>query len=107
MNEKPKSILAYIFGWIGGLIILFAIKDNEKNTKFHAAQAITLSAGYFLISMIYSFIPVTIPYFSTALWVVYIIGIIMCIVKANKEEDPELPVIGGIAKSIFGKKIEE
>ena len=29
------------------------------------------------------------------------------IVKANNEEDPELPVVGNIAKSIFGKKIDE
>lgn len=107
MNEKSKAIIAYIFGWIGGLIVLFAMKDNEKNTKFHAAQAITISAGYFLISTIYSYAPISIPFFSTALWGVYIIGIIMGIVKANKEEDPELPVVGGIAKSIFGKKIEE
>lgn len=106
MSEKAKSILAYVFGWIGGLIILFAIKDNERNTRFHASQAITLSVGYFLISTLYSFIPVRIPFFSTALWAIYIIGIIMGIVKANKEEDPELPVIGGITKSIFGKKID-
>lgn len=107
MSEKGKSIIAYIFGWIGGLIVLFAIKDNEKNTKFHAAQAITLSVGYFVISLVYRYIPIRIPFFSTALWAIYIIGIIMGIVKANKEENPELPVIGGIAKSIFGKKIEE
>ena len=107
MSEKAKSILAYVFGWIGGLIVLFAMKDNEKNTKFHAAQAVVLSVGYFLINTLYGFLPLTIPFFGTALWTVYIIGIIMGIVKANKEEDPELPVIGGIAKSIFGKKIEE
>lgn len=107
MSEKAKSILSYIFGWIGGLIILFAIKDNERNTKFHAAQAIVLSLGYMIISVIYSNIPVVIPFFSTALWGIYIVGIIMGIVKANKEEDPELPVVGGIAKSIFNKKIEE
>ena len=107
MSEKAKSIVAYIFGWIGGLIVLFAMKDNEKNTKFHAAQAIVLSVGYFLINTIYTYIPVRIPFFSTILWGVYIVGIIMGIVKANKEEDPELPVIGGVAKSIFGKKIEE
>ena len=107
MSEKGKSIISYVFGWIGGLIVLFGMKDNEKNTKFHAAQAIVLSAGYMLISLVYRYIPITIPFFSTALWAIYIIGIIMGIVKANKEEDPELPVIGGIAKSIFGKKIEE
>lgn len=107
MSEKSKAIIAYIFGWIGGLIVLFAMKDNEKDTKFHAAQAIVISVGYFLIAAIYRYVPIVIPFFSTALWGVYIIAIIMGIVKANKEEDPELPVIGGIAKSIFGKKIEE
>ena len=107
MSEKGKCIISYVFGWIGGLIVLFAMKDNERNTKFHAAQAITLSIGYFVISIAYRFIPITIPFFSTALWAIYIIGIIMGIAKANKNEDPELPVIGGIAKSIFSKKIEE
>ena len=107
MSEKVKSILSYVFGWIGGLIVLFAVKDNEKNTKIHAAQAIVLSLGYFLISMVYGWIPLKIPFFSTALWIIYIIGIIMGIAKANKEEDPELPGIGNIAKAIFSKKIEE
>lgn len=106
MSEKAKCIIAYIFGWIGGLIVLFAMKDNEKNTKFHAAQAITLSAGYFLVSLVYAYLPFTIPFFSTALWSIYIIGIVMGIAKANKEENPELPVIGETAKSIFGKTIE-
>ena len=107
MSEKGKAILAYIFGWLGGLIVLFGMKDNERNTKFHAAQAIVLSVGYFLITLVYRYIPITIPFFSTALWAIYIIGIIMGIVKANKEEDPELPLIGGITKSIFSKQIEE
>lgn len=107
MSEKGKCILAYLLGWIGGLIVLFAMKDNTRNTKFHAAQAITLSVGYFIVSTVYNWLPISIPFFSTALWIIYIVGIIMGISKANKEEDPELPVIGGIAKSIFAKKIEE
>lgn len=107
MSEKGKCILAYLLGWLGGLIVLFAMKDNTRNTKIHAAQSITLSVGYFLIIMVYRFIPISIPFFSTALWIIYIIGIVMGIAKANKEEDPELPVVSGIAKSIFGKIIEE
>ena len=107
MSEKAKSILSYIFGWIGGLIVLFAIKDNERNTKFHAAQAIVISLGYMLISFAYGKLPIYIPFFSTALWGVYIVCIVMGIIKANKEEEPELPVVGGITKTIFGKKIEE
>lgn len=107
MTEKGKSIIAYVFGLIGGLIILFAISDNERDTKFHAAQSIVLSAGYCILSLVYSLLPLIIPFFRTALYVIYIIGIIFGIVKACKEEDPELPVIGTIAKSIFGKTIGE
>lgn len=107
MNEKGKCVIAYLFGWIGGLIVLFGLKDNEKNTKFHAAQAIILSAGYMIVRIVYSMIPIIIPFFGTILWVIYILGIIMGIVKANNNENPELPVIGGIAKGLFGKKIEE
>ena len=106
MSEKGKAILGYVFGWIGGLIVLLALKDSTRNTKLHAAQAIVLSAGYCIIAIIYRMIPIWIPFFSTALWVIYIVGIIAGIAKANKEEDPELPVIGEIAESIFGKMIE-
>ena len=107
-NEKTKAILSYVFGWIGGLIVLYGVKDNERNTKFHAAQAIVLSLGYFLIRMVYSWIPITIPYFSTLIWGVYLVGIIMGIVKVTKpQEDPALSLIGDLTKSIFGKKIDE
>lgn len=107
MSEKAKSILAYIFGWIGGLIVLYALKDSSKETKFHAAQAIVISLGYLLIKIAYSFIPFYIPFFGTILWGIYLVAVIIGIIKANKEEDPELPLVGNIAKSIFGKTIEE
>lgn len=107
MSEKTKCILAYIFSWIGGLIVLFAVKDNERNTKFHAAQAIVIGLGYMIITFAYRILPIYIPFLSTALSVVYLLCIVFGIIKACNEEDPELPVIGGIAKSIFGKKIEE
>lgn len=107
MSEKSKCVLAYIFGWIGGLVVLYAAKNNKRNTKFHAAQSIVLSLAYFIISLVIGFLPFDIPFVGTALYVVYIVGVIFGIVKACKNEDPELPVVGGLAKSIFGKKIEE
>lgn len=107
MSEKAKAIIAYLFGWIGGLIVLIGMKDSERNTKIHAAQSIVISLGYWLLTVAYRFIPVTIPFFTTALWIIYVLAIIMGIVRANNEQDPELPVIGNIAKSIFGKTIDE
>lgn len=104
MTEKGKCILAYVFTWIGGLIVLFGMKDNEKNTKIHAAQAIVIGIGYMIILAVYRFIPIYIPFFSKIIYGLYIVLVIIGIVKANKDEDPELPVVGNIAKSIFGKK---
>ena len=107
MSEKGKCILAYVFTWIGGLIVLFGMKDNERNTKIHAAQAIVIGLGYMIIVAIYNFAPISIPFFSRIIWGLYVVLVIIGIVKANKEEEPELPVVGSIAKSLFGKKIEE
>lgn len=107
MSEKGKAILAYVFTWIGGLIVLFGFKDNTKNTKIHAAQAIIIGIGYMILLAVYRFIPFNIPFFSKIVYGLYIVLIIIGIVKANKDEDPELPVVGNIAKSIFSKKIDE
>lgn len=107
MSEKGKCILAYIFTWIGGLIVLFGMKDNERNTKFHAAQAIVIGIGYMIILGVYNFIPFYIPFFSKIIYGLYAVLVIIGIVKANKEEDPELPVVGKIAMSLFGKQIDE
>ena len=100
MSEKGKGVLAYIFTWIGGLIVLYG-------TKIHAAQAIVIGIGYMVIYMIYRFIPVYIPFFSTIVYGLYIALVIIGIVKVNKGEDPELPVVGKIAMSLFDKKINE
>ena len=103
-NEKTKSILSYVFGWIAGLIVLYGVKDNEKATKFHAAQAIVLSAIYTLATMFLSWV----PYLTKIMGLVYIVGVIIGIVKVTKpEEDPALPLVGDLAKSIFGKKLDE
>lgn len=107
MSEKGKAILAYVFTWIGGLIVLFGMKDNTRETKIHAAQAIVIGIGYMVILAVYRFIPVSIPFFSRIIYGLYVVLVIIGIVKANKEEDPELPVVGKIAMSIFGKKIDE
>ena len=69
MSEKSKSVLAYVFTWIGGLIVLYGIKDNQRNTKIHAAQAIVIGIGYMLIYAIYRMIPVYIPFFfNNSIW---------------------------------------
>lgn len=104
-NEKTKSVIAYIFGLIGGLIVLL-MKDSEKNTKVHAAQSIIIFLAYYIIKFAYGFIPFVIPYFEYIISGIYIIAIIIGIVNACNDNSPEIPIIGNIATSIFKKQIE-
>ena len=97
MTEQTKSIIAYIFGWIGGLIILLGVKDNTRNTKFHAAQSIVISVATIIIGL---------TPFVNFLAVAGFIFMILGIIKAIKEnEDPKLPLVGDITENLFGKII--
>lgn len=104
-EEKTKSVIAYIFGLISGLIILL-MKDTEERTKIHAAQSITLFLAYYILKFAYGFIPFGIPYFEYIITAVYLVAVIIGIVKACNDADPEIPVIGNLAKIIFKKQIE-
>ena len=104
MEQKIRGLLAYLFGWIGGVIVLFAFKDNDDRTKFNACQSIVVS----VISMVASFVLGFIPYvgfvgsiISVLMTVLLIIGM----VKAYKEEDYELPVISDLTRNIFKSQL--
>lgn len=106
MNEKTKGVIAYLFGWIGGLIILLGYKDSEKQTKLHAAQAIVLSIVYMILNFAIAFMPV-IRDFSWVLSTGYFVIAIIGAVKANKLEEYNLPIITDLASKWFAKQIGE
>lgn len=106
MEEKYKGILTYLLGWIGGLIVLFGLKENTKLTKFHACQAITLGVTSNVIWVLLGFIPFVniIAYIIVALiFVLQIIGAI----RAYNEEEFEIPVISDLTRNIFKKQLDE
>lgn len=104
MEEKIKGLLAYLFGWIGGLIVLFGLKNNSQQTKFNACQSIVISVAGILIGFVLGFIPV-IKYFgfvvSGTTFVLQVLGMI----KAYQEEDYELPVISDLTRDIFKSQL--
>ena len=104
MEQKIRGLLAYLFGWIGGLVILFALKDNSAQTKFNASQSIVISLAGFVLSIVLGFIPVIKNFtwiITTLMFVLEVIGMI----KAYKEEEYELPVISDLTRNIFKSKL--
>ena len=105
MEQKIRGLLAYLFGWIGGLVVLLAFKDNDSRTKFNACQSITMSGAACIVSIVLGFIPV-IKYFASIFSVLMFVLAIVGMIKAYNEEDYELPVISDLTREIFKSKLD-
>lgn len=106
MQQKVRGLLAYLFGWLGGLIVLLAFKDNDDRTKFNACQSIVISAGSFAITFVMGFI----PFVSALSGIVSLLAFVLSVigmVKAYKEEDYELPVISDLTRNIFKSQLSK
>lgn len=105
MEQKIRGLLAYLFGWIGGLIILLAFKDNNDQTKFNACQSIVSSAGFWIIGIVARFIPFIGLIVSSAASILTLIITIIGMIKAYHEENFEIPVISDLTRNIFKSQL--
>jgi len=104
MESQIAVLIAYLFSWIGGLVIYLIEKEN-KFVKYHAMQALVLGifevACIVVISVILGFIPY-IGWFLFS-WLGYVLaGVawifgIIAIIKAFKGETYRIPVISKLA----------
>src|SRR5258708_33796280 len=56
-NKKTYTILAYLLGWLTGLIFLFVGKD-DPDVKWNAANSAGIFGGLSVLNLVLSFIPV-------------------------------------------------
>lgn len=91
MSKKATGIVAYIT-WIGWLVAFFA--GDREGAKFHLNQALVIALAEIVVGIL-AYVPV-VKYvaglISLFLFVCWIIGLI----AACKEEEKEIPLIGGI-----------
>lgn len=106
MDQKVRGLLAYLFGWLGGVIVLFAFKDNDDRTKFHACQAIVISVIGMVASIILGFIPY-VGFVGSLVSLLMTVLLIIGMVKAYKEEEYELPVISDLTRNIFKSQLSK
>lgn len=91
MSKKATGIVAYIT-LIGWLVAFFA--GDREGAKFHLNQALVLLVAN-LVCTILGYIPIVkylVWIINIFLFVCWIIGLI----AACKEEEKEIPLIGGI-----------
>ena len=106
-DEKMKGALAYVLGFITGIIVLL-IGGDSKFLKFHAWQSIigsiVIGIVYFIISVIISAITLGIgaicmPFLGLIVWIYFLYGAYM--VYSGK--DFKIPVIADFVEKTFVK----
>lgn len=118
LDENVAGALAYLFGFVTGLVF-FLIEDDNKFVRFHAMQSIVVFGGLFVIGFVFSILQGMVGFagFGTmqTAWTFWLIGMflwlaytvvmvaafvlwLMLMVRAYKGEMWSLPIAGGIAK---------
>lgn len=104
MKPNVAAAIAYVLGWISGLIIFFLEKHNQY-VRVHAVQSILLSGFYIVVALVmrvfigWFFLgKIILGLWSFAFCLVWII----CIVQAMLYRNFRLPFLGQIAEGIIG-----
>ena len=91
-NKKTYTILAYLLGWVTGLIFLFVGKD-DPDVKWNAANSTVVFGGLAVLSIVASFIPpVNVVVFIVGFiyWAIFMIQALQ-----GNGERIQAPLIGG------------
>lgn len=96
MSENVAALIAYLFGWLSGLII-FLLEKDSRFVRFHALQSLIFFGAMSLILGVLGRIPVIGWVFAVvggiATFGYWIIGMI----KAYQGELYRFPIVGDIA----------
>ena len=96
MSENVAALIAYLFGWLSGLII-FLLEKDSRFVRFHALQSLIFFGAMSLILGVLGRIPVIGWVFAVvggiATFGYWIIGMI----KAYQGEFYRFPIVGDIA----------
>ncbi|MGB8508354.1 MAG: DUF4870 domain-containing protein [Pyrinomonadaceae bacterium] len=113
LDANLAALLAYLFGWVGGLVF-YLIEKESRFVRFHAMQSILLNVAviavviaFMCVNTVLAFISGTLAVLFGLLWFVILIAIVgiavLCMVKAFQGQEFKLPVIGDMAANIVNK----
>ena len=122
LDENIASLLAYIVGWVSGLIF-FLIEKSSQLVRFHAMQAILLSVAFGVIGVVVSIVLTilimilnqisgALASIASLLWLLFylvfcaafLIVWIMCLIKAYQGQRWKIPFIGDYAEKFSAPK---
>jgi len=97
LKDNHEAVLAYLLGFISGIILLLLEKDS-KFVKFHAMQSVICFGAIFVLNIIANYIPYVGGILSMLLSLLSLIFWILGMVKAYQGERYKFPIIGDLAE---------
>lgn len=104
MSRQTGSLIAYVLGWLTGIVMLFVSQDSE--VKFNAAQSIVFFGGLSVINLVLNFIPVIhyvtilISLFGFVCWIILLVR-----VSQNGGNRVEVPLVGAMVAQYAEKLV--
>ena len=98
MKENTAGLVAYLFGWVSGLV-LYLLENKSTFVRFHALQSLILFGVLSVAGIILRWIPFIGGILSVILGIGTFAAWIVGMVKAYQGEMFKFPVVGDIAES--------
>lgn len=110
LTPNAAAALSYLAWWLSGLLF-YLVERESRFVKFHAAQAVIgLGALWVagLILWVFAFAALFVSaavfkillYLAYAVWLIGLVAWAVCLVRAWKGEEFELPWAGAIARRL-------
>ena len=122
LDENLASLLAYVFGWVSGLVF-FLIEKDSRLVRFHGMQSILLnvilvivavvlgiglSILLFILGQISGALSTIVGLVSSLFWLAFSVIIlvvwVLCLIKAYQGQMYKLPIIGKYAEQFSAPK---
>ena len=97
IQPNVAALLAYLLGWISGLVFFLLEKEN-KFVRFHAVQSIAVFAALSVLVIALGIVPGIGLVVAPIVYILELILWIVLMVKAYQGEKFKLPVVGDIAE---------
>jgi len=102
MDENVEGLLAYLLGWVTGIIFLLLEKDSDF-VRFHAMQSTITFLGLTILAIIFKVIPLIGPALVALTDLLGLVLWILGMVKAYQGERYKFPYVGDLAEQWLEK----
>ncbi len=100
LPENVANFVAYLLGWITGLVMLLVEKD-DATVRYHAAQSVTVFGSLTILNILLPFLPALGPMIMGILAPVTLVLWVVLLVMSLLGNAPRLAVISNFADQLL------